>query len=117
MRPVAFELMLLAVLAACSAATEKSEALVPISDLERRFGELSPAQFPRPLPDVTNRFADDPRAANLGQQLFFDPSFSGRLIDSDNDGNSGTLGMVGETGKVMCAACHNPSAGFVDARS
>jgi cytochrome c peroxidase len=66
---------------------------------------------------VTNRFADDPRAAKLGQKLFFDPSFSGRLIDGDNDGTNGTLGMVGEPGKVMCAACHNPSAGFVDARS
>jgi len=117
MRRIAIAWVLFAALVGCSAATGKGEEPVPISDLQRRFGDLAPSELPKPLPDVTNRFADDSRAADLGHKLFFDPSFSGRLIDSDNDGTNGTMGTVGETGKVMCAACHNPSAGFVDARS
>ena len=61
--------------------------------------------------------ADDPRAAELGHQLFFDPGFSGQLLDSDNSGDSHSLGNAGESGKVACAGCHVPSAGFVDNRS
>src|SRR5262245_57116720 len=34
-----------------------------------------------PPADPTNRFADDPRAAALGQRFFFDAGFSGQLID------------------------------------
>ena len=78
---------------------------------------LSPDPLPAPPPDVTNRFADDPSAAAFGQMLFFDPSFSGPLLDSDNDGSSSTLGVAGQTGRVACAGCHIPSSGFVDTRS
>ena len=78
---------------------------------------LSPKQLPPPPPDLSNRFADDPKAARLGQRLFFDPSFSGRLLDGDDDGSSQTLGKVGETGRVSCAGCHVPSGGFLDNRS
>jgi cytochrome c peroxidase len=67
--------------------------------------------------DPTNRFADDPRAAALGQRLFFDPGFSGQLIDEDNNGSVATLGLKGETGKVACIGCHVPGAGFLDNRS
>jgi cytochrome c peroxidase len=67
--------------------------------------------------DPTNRFADDPRAAALGQKLFFDPGFSGQLIDEDNNGSVATLGLKGETGKVACIGCHVPAAGFLDNRS
>ena len=49
-----------------------------------------------PLPaDPTNRFADDPRAAALGRQLFFDTRFS-------------------STGEVSCASCHKPELDFQD---
>jgi cytochrome c peroxidase len=68
-------------------------------------------------PDASNAFADDDAAARLGQRFFFDPSFSGPLLDTDNDGTSGALGLVGETGKVACASCHVPEAGFLDDRS
>jgi cytochrome c peroxidase len=78
---------------------------------------LSPAQLPAPPADVTNRFADSAAAAALGQKLFFDPSFSGPLLDSDNDGSSTTLGTVGQTGRVACAGCHIPKSGFSDTRS
>ncbi|HEY3493277.1 MAG TPA: cytochrome c peroxidase [Polyangiaceae bacterium] len=72
----------------------------------------------RATPDPTNRFADDPRAATLGQKLFFDTRFSGPLLDEANDGSGGTLGRRGETGKVACASCHVPERGvFADTRS
>jgi cytochrome c peroxidase len=51
-----------------------------------------------PLPaDVSNRFADDVRAATLGHELFFDARLSGN-------------------GKVSCASCHVPSQDFQDAK-
>ena len=78
---------------------------------------LSPASLPPPPADRSNRFANDPAAAHLGQELFFDPSFSGPLVDSDNDGKSNALGRVGDTGRVACAGCHVPTSGFVDTRS
>ena len=82
-----------------------------------QLAELSPSSLPPPPPDVSNRFADDPRAALLGQRLFLDPGFSGQLLDGDNDGGPNALGMRGETGKVACAGCHVPSAGFLDNRT
>ena len=78
---------------------------------------LSPDVLPAPPPDSSNRWADDPTAARFGQKIFFDPGFAGALIDPDNVGDSSTLGMVGDTGKVACASCHVPEAGFVDVRS
>src|SRR5205085_4799191 len=33
------------------------------------------------------------------------------------EGSSATLGLRGEAGKVSCAGCHLPGAGFVDSRS
>ncbi len=93
--------------AACEPATTRPAALA----------ELSPATLPPPPADVTNRYADDAAAAALGQRLFFDPAFSGPLLDSDNDGSPGSLGARGESGKVSCAACHVAAGGFVDTRS
>jgi cytochrome c peroxidase len=82
---------------------------------------LSPDALPAPPPDPTNRFADAAAAAALGQQLFFDPSFSGQLLDTDNQGPPQALGVAtatsGETGKVACAGCHLPASGFSDTRS
>lgn len=49
-----------------------------------------------PLPeDPSNRVADDPRAAELGQRLFFDRRLSAN-------------------GKVACATCHAPDKSFQD---
>jgi cytochrome c peroxidase len=70
-----------------------------------------------PPADPSNRVADDPAARAFGQRLFFDPSFSGRLLEGDNDGSTPTLGNRGEAGKVSCAGCHVPDSGFVDTRS
>jgi cytochrome c peroxidase len=46
-------------------------------------------------PDPTNAVADDPRAADLGQQLFFDTRMSAN-------------------GAVSCASCHQPERRFTD---
>ncbi len=48
-----------------------------------------------PPPDPTNRVADDPAAAALGQALFFDPGLSG-------------------SGGFACSHCHDPERGFAD---
>jgi len=78
---------------------------------------LSPDALPPPRADVSNAFADSPEAAALGQKLFFEPRFSGMLLDGDDDGSPSTLGKKGETGKVACAGCHLPEAGFLDNRT
>jgi cytochrome c peroxidase len=87
------------------------------ADVLARLRDLSPAELPPPPADPTNRWADDPGAVELGKQFFFDPRFSGPLLDSSNDGIPGTLGNVGDTGKVACAGCHVPASGFLDMRS
>jgi cytochrome c peroxidase len=49
-----------------------------------------------PLPaDPTNKYADDPRAAEFGRKLFFDERLS-------------------SNGKVACATCHKPNLDFQD---
>ena len=50
-----------------------------------------------PPPDPSNRVADDPRAAVLGQALFSDRRLSANR-------------------RVACASCHDPAHGFTDAR-
>lgn len=68
--------------------------LLKFTDLERsRILQHSP--LPPPPPDPTNAVADDPRAAHLGQFLFFDTRLS-------------------SNGKVSCATCHDPARGFAD---
>jgi cytochrome c peroxidase len=97
------------------------EEMTPLPDLPEdvltRLQALSPAELPATPEDITNAYADDPKAALFGQRLFFDPGFSGPLLDDDNDGAPETLGMQGDTGKVSCASCHLPGVDFLDQRS
>ena len=79
--------------------------------------DLSPATLPAPPADVSNQFADNAAAAALGQKLFFEAGFSGALLEGDDDGSPTTLGVRGQTGKVACAGCHVPAAGFLDDRT
>jgi cytochrome c peroxidase len=51
--------------------------------------------LPALAPDPSNKYADNPVAAKLGQKLFFDKQFSGN-------------------GKVACASCHAPEKAFTD---
>ena len=78
---------------------------------------LSPPALPQPPADVTNKYADSPQAAAWGQVLFSDAGFSGPLLDTDNDGTPGSLGLQDQTGKVACSSCHLPESGFSDSRS
>src|SRR5690606_15553813 len=56
---------------------------------------LSIKSLPPLPPDPSNRYGDDPRAAALGHQLFFDTRLSAN-------------------GKVSCATCHDPGRDFQD---
>jgi len=82
------------------------EALAPL-----RYDEAPPPA------DPSNRYADDPAAARLGQNLFFETRFAGPLLDPDNGPLAGSLGIHGTPGLVSCASCHVPKDGFVDTRS
>jgi cytochrome c peroxidase len=63
-------------------------------------------------PDPTNRYADDPAAAKLGQRLFFEKSYSHALTIADP-----ALGAVGDKGKISCASCHDATGYYADTRS
>ena len=58
---------------------------------------LSIGSLPALAPEPSNKFADDERAAALGQQLFFDTRLS-------------------SNGKVACASCHLPAQNFQDGK-
>jgi len=53
--------------------------------------------LPKLPPDPTNKYADDPRAAEFGHKLFFDTRLS-------------------SNGKIACATCHQPGLNFTDGR-
>ncbi|NUO51788.1 MAG: hypothetical protein HOV80_23295, partial [Polyangiaceae bacterium] len=91
----------------------------PIEPTETQWARLQSLRWvdEPPPPDVTNAFADDDEAAIFGQRLFFDARLSGPLLDNDNDGTNGALGIKGQAGRVSCAACHIPEAWFSDTRS
>ncbi len=74
-----------------------------------------------PLPetpaDPTNKYADRPQAATLGQRVFFDKGYAGPILAAAaSDGSNGGLGQAGDTGKVACASCHDPSSPGLDDR-
>ncbi len=82
---------------ALAAAAPRADAVAPapFDDVTlRRVLQLSPVP-PLP-PDPSNRVADDPAAAQLGQRLFFDTRLS--------------------PARVACATCHDPRHGLSDAR-
>jgi len=77
---------------------------------------LSQYAMPAAPADPTNKWADHPGAAQLGQQFFFDARFSGPLAIG-SDGANGATGPRGASGTVSCASCHDPSKGGADVRS
>lgn len=86
--------------------------LVSFTDSEWEMVKtLSP---PPPIPpSPTNKYADNPKAAELGQMLFFDTNADGiNAVDEPDIG----WGPVGQPVKMGCAGCHIPSEGFVDRR-
>jgi cytochrome c peroxidase len=79
-----------------SMAVERASALEFTAEEIRKIRQHSP--LGPPPSDNTNRFADDPAAAHLGQFLFFDKRLSAG-------------------GDVSCATCHDPRLGFANAAS
>jgi cytochrome c peroxidase len=75
---------------------------------QMKLGELPPSP--------SNAVADNPAAAELGHQLFFDRRFSGPLLQGSDPG-AGGLGAAGTAGMVACATCHDPAHGGADSRA
>lgn len=92
MRPLPLLMVLLTTLAlqACSREDFSDEEKALIGQL--RLSQLGPLK-----PDPSNVVADDPRAAQFGEALFFDTRFS-------------------LNGTVSCATCHLPERQFQDDR-
>jgi len=94
------------------AATLASAAVLASAGLSWSFSQEAAPQFTAlqkgrlltlsPLPELpespTNRFADHPGAARLGQRLFFDPRLS-------------------RSGQISCATCHVPALGWTDGKA
>lgn len=85
-------LMLSSGLAACRSNTDPNQWTAEEIDVLRG---LWIGSLPDLSPDPSNAYADDPRTAQLGQQLFFDTRFS-------------------SNGRVACATCHQPDSVFQD---
>lgn len=88
--------LLVVMLAGASALALAWSQRFPWNDAEvTTLQSLSLASLPELPADPSNRFADDPRAAELGQQIFFDTRFSA-------------------DGQIACATCHMPEQQFQD---
>jgi cytochrome c peroxidase len=73
-----------------------------------------------PLPaDPSNRWADDPGAAALGQSFYFDGSFSGpsRQIDSLRRPTPLQRAVLDQPANVSCATCHELTRSGTDISS
>lgn len=83
-------------LSACQPPGLKSDGSPQFQAAEKELiYSLSPLGAPEPNP--TNAQADNPKAARLGQMLFYQPKLSGNQ-------------------KLSCASCHNPALGWADGR-
>jgi len=87
--------------AACRPLASAERTTLPRDDVlgpDVLASALEHSPLPAPRPDPTNRFGDDPRAAELGRRVFFDPRFSA-------------------DGTRSCASCHDPAQGWADGRA
>jgi cytochrome c peroxidase len=92
----AVRLLCALLLALCALPLSAVAAPSPWTEAQRAtLRSLSIDSLPAVPPDPSDRYADDPRAAALGQRLFFDPRFSA-------------------TGSIACAHCHAPALQFQD---
>jgi cytochrome c peroxidase len=108
----------------CRASSDKQSALPESISMSEMAALQSLAMTDMPVPpvDPTNNLLRDESklsaARTLGHRFFFDPRFSGPLLDPDHKPTvAGALGVEGEVGKVACSSCHVPSSGFLDSRS
>jgi cytochrome c peroxidase len=96
MRVYKFELLVLLTIALMALAALPSMSGAAWSPDElKQLRSLSISSLEPLAADPSNRVADDPRAAELGQRLFFDKRFS-------------------SNGEVACATCHLPDKLFQD---
>lgn len=127
-RPVLYSSLLLALGGAalapgCSSAQSDAERIADAQEaLKDGFSaaEWATLKTLSPLPDLpvdtTNKYADSPAAAKLGQMLFFDKRIAGPIQAGTLA--EGQLGNVGDTQKIACADCHMPASGWLfDVRS
>lgn len=94
-------LLAIALLGARSLAGRDASARVRPDDVTftgREINLILSHRLPDPPPDPTNRWADDPRAAQFGQYLFFERRFS-------------------LNGSMSCATCHIPEKAFTDGKA
>jgi cytochrome c peroxidase len=84
------------------------------SDEWKRIQSL--ANLPDPDPDRSNKYAVDKSAAHLGQELYFDPRFSGHATLVDALGRTVPYARApkGENVDLSCASCHDPARGGSD---
>jgi cytochrome c peroxidase len=71
--------------------------------------------LPDPPPSPTNRFADNHDVAELGQRLWFEKRYAGKITEGAAE--EGALGAINDEQKVSCSDCHNPAHWFTDTRS
>jgi cytochrome c peroxidase len=95
--------------------TEEQASTVLFSSAEwAQLHTLSP--LPDLPTDTTNKYADSPAAAKLGQKLFFDPRLSGPIQTGTKA--EGQLGAIGDVHKIACRNCHMPESTWLyDIRS
>jgi cytochrome c peroxidase len=93
-KSLAGALMLALVIAACRQPVGQSRSEWT-SEERALLRSLSLSSLGPVPPDPSNRWADDPAAARLGHELFFDPGLSG-------------------SGTVSCGSCHMPQQDFQD---
>ena len=109
-------------LAACQIADSPSQgaeaAAEEADDLSAQDWQVLHTLSPLPAvpEDRTNKYADSPAAARLGQKLFFEPRLSGPI--QTGTAQEGQLGAIGDKNKIACRNCHMPeSVWLYDIRS
>jgi cytochrome c peroxidase len=89
-------LVLLAAVAVCAAGQARAQAAGEWSPSELKIlRSLTLSSLPKLPPDPSNKYADDPNAADFGHRLFFDTRLS-------------------SNGGVGCVTCHRPALNFTD---
>lgn len=75
--------------------------------------------MPAPPADTSNAHANDPAAADLGKQFYYDTRFSGPSNWQDGLGRVMPFGRtaIGSNAGVACVSCHDPGHGGADPSS